>query len=129
MFSKGQSVHIICSWNYQAQIAVRRAVVVSCGEKCMVLADAATGKAIGTHFRPQQQQDQYRRVFAGLTDKQAECIAEAMCDEVRLAEIERCERSMVSYLSRFKSADDGYVLAMHKKVQSLQADEALVHWR
>lgn len=128
MFNKGSPVHIIGSYNFQAQIFVRRAVVHSCGEKQMVLVDQATGKAIGCHFQPRQQQTEYRRVLANLTDVQAECVAEAMCDEVRLAEIERCERAISAYQRRCPSHDDSYVLAMKREIEAIRADQPLVRW-
>lgn len=127
-FNKGTTVHFITSWNHAAQIVVRKGKVFSCGAKQMILVDDAGVKFGGRNFLPQQQQYGFGRVFANLNDGQAECIAEAMCEEVRLIEIERCERAIANVRAHAPMGGEGYVLSMQYSISELKADEAKVIW-
>lgn len=82
-FQKGTTVQFITSWNHKAQVVVKKGKVHSCGAKQMILVDDAGVKFGGRNFLSKQQQYGFGRVFANLNDGQAECIAEAMCEEIR----------------------------------------------
>lgn len=61
MFTKGQAVYLIVSWNDNGYFTVRPAVVHSCGKKVMVLHDP-DGTFIGRNFNPSQEQHGRNRV-------------------------------------------------------------------
>ena len=128
MFKKGQPVHFINSWNHAAQVMVKRSTVHSCGSEQMILVDDAGVKFGGRNFIPKQQQSGYGRVFANLSDVQAECIAEAMCEEIRLAEIMRCERAIASCKVHDPFGSESYRLTQERNIKQLLADQAKVVW-
>lgn len=107
---------------------MKRARVYSCGSDQMILVNDAGVKFGGRNFIPKQQQSGYGRVFANLSDVQAECIAEAMCEEIRLAEIMRCERAIASCKVHDLFGSESYRLTQERDIKRLQADQAKVLW-
>lgn len=128
-FQKETTVHFISSWNHQVQVVVKKGRVHSFGAKQMILVDYSGTKFVRRNFLPQQQQSGFGRVFANLNDDQAECIAEAMYEEIRILEIERCERAIASCKAHDSVGSEGYVRSMHYSIHELKADETKVIWQ
>ena len=51
-FKKGDRVTRICDWDGRGTVAIREAIVHSCGAKRLILTDAESGEEIGRNFRP-----------------------------------------------------------------------------
>ncbi len=120
-FKKGDRVTRIFDWDGKGTIAIREAIVYSCGMKRMVLTDAVTGDEIGREFRPERADlaDRATRWGADLTfpalDRD-EAIVIALESGVAVAASVRagCEKRI-----RQETGNEGFVKAMEQKIANL----------
>lgn len=70
-FTKGEQVVYVGSWDRKGRVYARPAIVHSCGNKRMVLIDAATGIEMGNHFLPTRQQHGYDLVIRATENVEA----------------------------------------------------------
>ncbi len=59
-FKKGDRVTRISDWDGKGTVAIREAIVHSCGVKRLILTDATTGEEIGRNFRAERNEPEDR---------------------------------------------------------------------
>ena len=75
MFTKGQLVTMLQSWDDKGTVSIRRLVVRSCGAKRMVLQEENGEICQGAAFRPSIEQWGFAFVLPRMEDEQAEAAA------------------------------------------------------
>lgn len=81
MFTKGQRVNLVQSWNGKGEVSIYPAIVYSYGKKQMILTHAETGKELGRQFRPQREGWSGELVLTA--DEDAQTIAMEMATAIR----------------------------------------------
>lgn len=134
-FTKGQEVFLIQLWSramehkdYDAsaqapfEFYVRRAVVLSCGKKQMVLHDAhKPTECLGRNYKPAVQQHEHSEILGDTTLQAALARAEELAERYRLDNIASCERSIE------RNADDtSYVAIRRRDMAHLQLKGGVV---
>lgn len=131
MFTKGQPVTYLQTWDNKGTVSIRDLFVYSCGKKQMILCDAQGVKFQGAHFPPDGQLF-HGRVVARLTPAEAEAAALAIGAEVVAYETARLEGCIARHGSPEAHGGsvrmrDGYISAIRSNLAALHEPRFI--WR
>lgn len=133
MFTKGQLVTVITSWNNQGTFSITQAEVYSCGKKQMVInARGNPDVCLGRNFYPRVQQANNESglgfncqfVFPAMTNEEAEAKALELGAAMIAYEIDRLN----GHIARQPNASKGYLDSLRKDIAELEASTpAFIH--
>lgn len=131
-FTKGDRVTRISDWDGKGTVAIREAIVHSCGVKRLILTDAETGEEIGRNFRAERNdiEDRITRWAGGpaqglilLVIPRDEAIVIALESG---AAIVASQRAKISRRIEQAAGNKGYIRALDREIADLHEPRFIV---